>query len=219
MHQAAIRSLGLVEDRLRKHLPEKKVTYHKERQKEGLKRQPSQDETSESSDDEKRQTRREDARNIIAQVRVNKARRAWKEENYKDDEKEMGALCFTRSVRRTRVPKGFKLPYDQQKYDGPQEPTLWLSDYLQTVQILGGTRATAMQSLQLHLTDAARSWLNTLPNDSIGSWGELESQFARNFRSTYKRPASLEEVKSCVQRKDETLRSYIQRWSVIKIFA
>jgi hypothetical protein len=58
--------------------------------------------------------------------------------------------------------------------------------------------------------------LNTLPNDSIGSWGELESQFARNFRSTYKRPASLEEIKSCVQRKDETLCSYIQRWSVIK---
>jgi hypothetical protein len=58
--------------------------------------------------------------------------------------------------------------------------------------------------------------LNTLPNESIGSWGELESQFARNFRSTYKRPASLEEVKACVQRKGETLRSYIQRWSVIK---
>jgi hypothetical protein len=115
-----------------------------------------------------------------------------------------------------RVPKGFKLLHDQQKYDGSQEPTLWLSDYLQAVQILGGTRAMAMQSLQLHLTGAARSWLNTLPNVSIGSWGELESQFARNFRSTYKRPASLEEIKSCVQRKDETLRSYIQRWSVIK---
>jgi hypothetical protein len=28
----------------------------------------------------------------------------------------------------------------------------------------------------------------------------------------------LEEVKSCVQRKDETLRSYIQRWSVINFF-
>jgi hypothetical protein len=216
MHQAAIRNLGFVEDRLRKHLPDKKVTYHKEKQKEGLKRQPSQNEASESSGDEKRQTRREDARNIIAQARVIKARHAWKEENHEDNEKEMGVLCFTRRVHRTRVPKGFKLPHDQQKYDGSQEPTLWLSDYLQAVQILGGTRATAMQSLQLHLTDAARSWLNTLPNDSIGSWGELESQFARNFRSTYKRPTSLEEVKSCVQRKDETLRSYIQRWSVIK---
>jgi hypothetical protein len=168
------------------------------------------------SGDEKHQTRREDARNIIAQARVNKARHAWKEENYEDDEKEMGALCFTRRVHRMRVPKGFKLPHDQQKYDGSQEPRLWLSDYLQAVQILGGTRATMMQSLQLHLTGATRSWLNTLPNDSIGSWGELESQFARNFRSTYKRPASLEEVKSCVQRKGKTLRSYIQRWSVIK---
>jgi hypothetical protein len=73
-----------------------------------------------------------------------------------------------------------------------------------------------MQSLQLHLTGAVRSWLNTLPNDSIGSWGELENQFTRNFHSTYKRPASLEEIKSCVQRNDETLRSYIQRWSIIK---
>jgi hypothetical protein len=73
-----------------------------------------------------------------------------------------------------------------------------------------------MQGLQLHLTGAARSWLNTLPKDCIGSWGELESQFARNFWSTYKRPASLEEVKSCIQQKDETLCSYIQCWSVIK---
>jgi hypothetical protein len=53
MHQAAIRSLRLVEDRLRKHLPDKRVTYHKEKRKEGLKHQPSQTETSESSGDEK----------------------------------------------------------------------------------------------------------------------------------------------------------------------
>jgi hypothetical protein len=98
MHQAAIRSLGLVENKLRKHLPEDKMAYHKEKQKEGLKRKPSQNETSESSGDEKCQTRRKDARNIIAQARVNNARYAWKEENYEDDEKEMGALCFTRRV-------------------------------------------------------------------------------------------------------------------------
>jgi hypothetical protein len=33
---------------------------------------------------------------------------------------------------------------------------------------------------------------------------------------TYKCPKSLEEVKSYIQRKDETLRSYIHRWSIIK---
>jgi hypothetical protein len=198
MHQAAIRSLGLVEDILRKHSPERKATYYEDKGKESIKYQSPKSQTSDSTDDEKHSARRKDARNIIAQERVNNARYAWKEENYEDDNKEMGALCFTRRVCRTRVPKGFKLPHDQQKYDGSQEPKLWLSDYLHAVQILGGTRATTMQSLQLHLTGAARSWLSILPNDSIGSWGELESQFTRNFCSTYKRLASLEEVKSCI---------------------
>jgi hypothetical protein len=211
MHQAAIRSLGLVEEKLKGNNSEKKSTHRRERKKEEVKHKSPRDKTSESSEDEKRQRRKEDARNIIAQARVNNSRYVWREENYEDDEKEMGALCFTRRVRKTRVPKGFKLPHDQEKYDGSQEPTLWLLDYLQAVQILGGTRATTMQSLQLHLTGAAWSWLNTLPNDSLGSWGELESQFTRNFRSTYKRPASLEEVKSCIQGRDETMHSYIQR--------
>jgi hypothetical protein len=171
MHQAAIRSLRLVEDKLKGNLPEKKSTHRRERQKEEVKHKSSRNKTSESSEDEKRQKRKEDARNIIAQARVNNSRCAWREENYEDNKKEMGALCFTRRVRKMRVPKGFKLPHDQEKYDGSQEPTLWLSDYLQAVQILRGTRATTMQSLQLHLTGAARSWLNTLHNDSIGSWG------------------------------------------------
>jgi hypothetical protein len=55
MHQAAIRSLGLVEDRLRGNLLEKKVTHHRERRKEEVKRKSSRNETSESSGDEKRQ--------------------------------------------------------------------------------------------------------------------------------------------------------------------
>jgi hypothetical protein len=34
--------------------------------------------------------------------------------DYEENEKEMGASCFTRRVRTTPVPKGFKLPHDQQ---------------------------------------------------------------------------------------------------------
>jgi hypothetical protein len=71
------------------------------------------------------------------------------------------------------VPKGFKLPHDQQKYDGSQEPQSCLSDYLQVVKLLGGTRETAMQSLQLYLTGAARSWLSKLGKKTIGSWEEV----------------------------------------------
>jgi hypothetical protein len=38
---------------------------------------------------------------------------------------------------------------------------------------LGGTKETAMQSLQLHLTGAARSWLSKLEKETIGSWEDL----------------------------------------------
>jgi hypothetical protein len=68
------------------------------------------------------------------------SRYEWDEGNYKNEEKEMGALCFTRRIRRMQVSKGFKLPHDQQKYDGSQEPDLWLSDYLQAIKILGTQR-------------------------------------------------------------------------------
>jgi hypothetical protein len=128
----------------------------------------------------------------------------------------MGAPCFTHRVCTTPVPKGFKLPHDQQKYDGSQEPQSWLSDYLQAVKILGGSKETAMQSLQLHLTGAARSWLGKLERETIGSSDELTKHFTRNFKSTYKRPTSIEEVKACIQQCNETLRSYIQRSSIIK---
>jgi hypothetical protein len=77
-------------------------------------------------------------------------------------------------------------------------------------------KETTTQSLQLHLIGAARSWLSKLERETIRSWEELTKQFTSNFKSTYKRPASIEEVKACVQQRNETLRSYIQRWSIIK---
>jgi hypothetical protein len=103
MHQAAIKSLGLVEDKLRQHSLEKKLTYYEDQGKKSRKYQSLQSQSSDSSGDKNRKARVEDARNIITQKKVNKARYAWKEENYEDDEKEMGALCFTRYA----LPEGF----------------------------------------------------------------------------------------------------------------
>jgi hypothetical protein len=113
--------------------PEAKSTSYKEGRKKEFKHKTTRNKSSESSEEERRQKMKEDIRSIIAQARVNKSRHAWREENYEDDDKEMGALCFTRRVRETLVPKGFRLPHDQQKYDGSQEPILWLSYYLHAV--------------------------------------------------------------------------------------
>jgi hypothetical protein len=84
------------------------------------------------------------------------------------------------------------------------------------VKILGGSKETAMQSLQLYFTGAARSWLGKPSKETIGSWDELAKQFIGNFKSTYKRLASTKEVKACTQKSGESLGLYIQRWSIIK---
>jgi hypothetical protein len=66
MHQAAIRSLGIVENKIRGKGPETKSISYKEKQKEKYKYNSTQNEYSESSEEERRQKRKEDARNIIA---------------------------------------------------------------------------------------------------------------------------------------------------------
>jgi hypothetical protein len=105
MHQAAIRNLRIVERKIREKGPDTKSTSYNEKQKEKLRYNFTDNEYSESSEEERRQKRKEDARNIIAQARVNKSRLAWREENYEDDNKEMGAFCFTRGFAKLGYPK------------------------------------------------------------------------------------------------------------------
>jgi hypothetical protein len=73
-----------------------------------------------------------------------------------------------------------------------------------------------MQIIQVHLSGAARSWMKKLPEGSIDSWETFEDLFVKNFRSTCKKSASIEQLRTCKQKPDETIRAYIQRWSIIK---
>ena len=148
------------------------------------------------------------ARDTGAQARVDRARQSRRDHRQSpelNDEDMCGLPCFTRRVRKTRVPSGFKLPDHFKKFDGLQDPEDWLIDYLETVKLTGGTRATAMQSIQVHLSGAARSWIKKLPPGSIDSWESFEDVFVKNFRSTCKKPASLEELRACRQKPDESM--------------
>ena len=62
------------------------------------------------------------------------------------------------------------------------------------------------------LEGSARAWLNQLAPSSIYTWEDLARVFITTFEGTCKRPAGLTELRSCVQKPNETLREYIQRW-------
>jgi hypothetical protein len=72
MHQATIRSLRIVEDKVMRKGPGAKSTNYKKGRKEEFKHKITRNESSESLEEERRQKRKEDARNIIVQTRVNK---------------------------------------------------------------------------------------------------------------------------------------------------
>ena len=40
-------------------------------------------------------------------------------------------------------------------------------------------------------------------------------KFTKTFTATYKRPANVEELRACIQKKGESIRSYIARWTNI----
>jgi hypothetical protein len=95
----------------------------------------------------------DDARNHITQKKVDKSRAAHEHressdressESSDDDVEPCGVRCFSRRIRESKMPRGFKLPSDTPKYDGLQEPALWLEDYLTAVRLQKGNKITTM---------------------------------------------------------------------------
>jgi hypothetical protein len=105
MHQAAIRSLGLVEEKLKGNILEKKSTHRSAREKEEVKRKSSRNKTGESSEDEKCQKRKEDARNIIAQARLNNSRYAWREKITRTTKKRWARYALPEGFAKRGYPK------------------------------------------------------------------------------------------------------------------
>jgi hypothetical protein len=92
-----------------------------------------------------------------------------------------GTECFSILIRSTPLLKGIKLSDGVVKFNGLQDPQIWLDDFITAVTISGGCRDNALQLLSLHLKDNARAWLNNLAPDSIRSWEEFRQAFITNF--------------------------------------
>jgi hypothetical protein len=95
-----------------------------------------------------------------------------------------GTECFSILIRSTPLPKGITLSDGIVKFNGQQDPRIWLDDFITAITIGGGSRDNALQLLSLHLKDNARAWLNNLAPDSIRSWEEFWQAFIANFWGT-----------------------------------
>ena len=159
------------------------------------------------------------ARSVLAQNLVNRGR-AQRENLDRDRPSGSGAFvsgpeCFSRAIRAAEIPPNFRLAAGVSKFTGESKPETWLEDYRVAVQIGGGNDYVAMKHLPLMLEGSARAWLNQLAPASIYCWEDLTRVFIKTFEGTCKRPAGLSELQHCVQKPNETLREYIQRWTTL----
>ena len=70
----------------------------------------------------------------------------------------------------------------------------------------------AIKYLPLKLKGPARHWLKSLPENTIGSWEELEDAFRANFQGTYVRPPDADDLSHITQQPGESARKFWNRF-------
>ena len=112
-------------------------------------------------------------------------------------------------------PDGFK-PMNIESYDGTTDPAVWIEDFLLHIHMARGDDLHAIKYLPLKLKGPARYWLNSLSENSIGSWEDLEDAFRDNFQGTYVRPPDADDLSLIVQQPGESVRKLWTRFLVKK---
>ena len=72
-------------------------------------------------------------------------------------------------------------------YDGSTNPVEFLQLYTTSIQAAGGDDKVMANWFSHALKGSTLSWLCNLPEKSIDSWAELCTQFVANFKGTYER--------------------------------
>ena len=67
-----------------------------------------------------------------------------------------------------QFPEGFK-PVNIEQYNGMMDPAVWIEDFLLHIHMARGDYLHAIKYLPLKLKGPARHWLNSLPENSIGT--------------------------------------------------
>src|SRR6266511_2767858 len=99
-----------------------------------------------------------------------------------------------------------------ESYDGARHHALWIEDFLLHIHMARGDNLHAIKYLPLKLKGPARHWLNSLPENSIGSWEELEDAFRANFQGTYVWQPDADDLSLIIHQPGESARKLWNRF-------
>ena len=110
----------------------------------------------------------------------------------------LGVPCLIPALRNVRLPKDFKGPRKVPNYTADQPPETWVESYEMAMEMLDVDDASCAKYFTMMLEGTARTWLKSLPANSISSWAQLRARFISNFKDTCKQPMSIVDLAACV---------------------
>jgi hypothetical protein len=96
------------------------------------------------------------------------------------------------------------------KYDGSTNIEEFIQIYHTVIEPAGGDDRVKGNCLPTALSGAAKCWLINLPEGSIYNWDQLCIMFIGNFQGMYKRPSTVEILKTIKQKHDESIKDYVK---------
>ena len=114
-----------------------------------------------------------------------------------------------------RLPKDFKGPRKVPNYTANQPPDAWVENYEMEMEMLDVDEAACAKYFTMMLEGTTRTWLKSLPANSIGSWDQLKARFIANFEDTCKQPMSIVDLDACVQGENKSTTHWVRRVSEV----
>ena len=99
-------------------------------------------------------------------------------------------------------------------FDETTDPDDHLSTYKHMMYVQGVDDATWCRYFPATLKGIAQKWFNSLPNHSINNFAELSAIFSNHFMANRREEKTSLSLGNVKQGKNETLRSYVQRWNL-----
>ena len=103
----------------------------------------------------------------------------------------LGVPCLVPALRNVRLPKDFKGPRKVLNYTADLSPETWVESYEMAMEMLDVDDAACAKYFTMMLEGATRTWLKSLPANSIRSWAELRAWFVQNFKVHASSPCQL----------------------------
>ncbi|CAH9086678.1 unnamed protein product [Cuscuta epithymum] len=118
---------------------------------------------------------------------------------------------FTPRVLAAKIPHKYR-GQPIKPYEGKTDPQEHYSRYQNSMMMMGASDEYLCRWFLSTLEGPAYEWFNRLPEGSIDSWQELAHRFLTQFAGRHRSKKHFSHLLNVRQQKEETLRSFLERW-------